>query len=188
MTTLPPVEQFRQGWERLAGQAYVLADWEHAAAAAARLLHERQVRRVALAGLEPAVERLLPPQLWGLGIVILDWHDPSQSVAALAQADAGLTMPQWAIAETGTLIEVVRDDAARLVSTLPRIHVAFLPAQRIVADFDTALQAVRDVSHEGGPLAVTLISGPSRTGDIELRHVLGVHGPHEVHAFIVTGA
>jgi L-lactate dehydrogenase complex protein LldG len=166
----------------------VLPDWERAAEAAAGLLQQRQVRRVALARLETPLERLLPPRLWGLGIEILDWHDSARTVGVLAQAEAGLTMPRWAIAETGTLIEVARDDADRLVSTLPRIHVAFLPAQQIVADFNTALAAVRQVSEEAGPLAVTLISGPSRTGDIELRHVLGVHGPHEVHVFIVTGA
>lgn len=72
----------------------------------------------------------------------------------------------------------------RLLSLLPKVHFAVLPADRIVATLGDALAAARGA---GGapPRALTLITGPSRTADIELTLVVGVHGPKELHVLLV---
>jgi L-lactate dehydrogenase complex protein LldG len=99
----------------------------------------------------------------------------------LAHIPVGLTGAEAAIAESGTLVLRKRPRRSSLASLLPPVHVALLPASRIVADMVSyfeqvgdAAALIRDTSN------LTFITGPSRTGDIEQVLTLGVHGPKEL--------
>ncbi|HEY2863737.1 MAG TPA: lactate utilization protein C [Casimicrobiaceae bacterium] len=98
----------------------------------------------------------------------------------------GITGAFCAIAETGTL--VLLSGAATPTGTmlLPDTHVAVVSAARIVAGMEEAFALIRE---ECGilPRAVNMVSGPSRTGDIEQTIVLGAHGPYRVHILVVGG-
>ena len=69
---------------------------------------------------------------------------------------------------------------------LPETHVAVVAASQIVAHYEDAFARMRE---ERGtpPRAMNLVSGPSRTGDIEQTIVLGAHGPYRVHLVLVEG-
>jgi L-lactate dehydrogenase complex protein LldG len=96
-------------------------------------------------------------------------------------------MAAFAIAETGTLVEFTTNDATRLVSTLPRVHIGVCRADAIVETLKDAAVLMRDFYTENPKGAVvTFISGPSRTGDIEMRLTLGVHGPEVAHAVVLV--
>ena len=86
------------------------------------------------------------------------------------------------IAETGTL--VIPGGAGRplTASLLPGIHIAVLRAADILLSLE---QAIRLPQVASAP-ATVLVTGPSRTGDIEMTLTIGVHGPKEVHVFIVN--
>ena len=102
---------------------------------------------------------------------------------ALLGADVGLTEAQHAVAETGTLVLASDREDHRLVSLVPTAHVALLPASRILSTLDEALSAVR--RGVGVPTAVTFVTGPSRTADIELSLVVGVHGPRQLTVILI---
>jgi L-lactate utilization protein LutC len=104
--------------------------------------------------------------------------------AALVEADVGVTLAQHGIAETGTLILESSAERHRLVSLLPAVHIALLPATAILGTLGEALTAVRDESGAVRARAITFITGPSRTADIELTLVVGVHGPKELHVIL----
>ena len=104
------------------------------------------------------------------------------SFGSLLDADAGLTSCQLAIGETGTLLLDSSAERHRLVSLLPRLHIALCRADQIVA---TLGEALARIGEEGPPPTVTLVTGPSRTADIELELVVGVHGPEELHVLLV---
>ena len=89
-----------------------------------------------------------------------------------------------AIAETGTMVIVSGAQTPTASILLPETHVAVVPAQRIVAGMEDAFALLR---RERGalPRAVNMVSGPSRTGDIEQTIVLGAHGPFRVHILVV---
>ncbi len=111
-------------------------------------------------------------------------HDAPR--AELLAADAGVTMAQWGIAETGTLVLVSACEQHRLASLLPPLHVALLPVDRLLGGFDEALAVLRGPA--AGPPAsrtITFVTGPSRTADIELELVVGVHGPKALHVLLV---
>lgn len=95
----------------------------------------------------------------------------------------GITGAQSAIAETGTIVLSTRKGRAQFVSLTPEIHFVVLRSSDIVKNISQALQIpeVRRAS------VTTLISGPSRTADIEMTLTLGVHGPREVHVFCLEG-
>ena len=99
-----------------------------------------------------------------------------------ALADIGLTEPFAAIASTGTLVQRSDDEGGRGASLLPRVHVALLSAGRIVASSADVLRAIAD---RPLPANVALITGPSRTGDIEMILTMGVHGPLRVHIVLI---
>jgi L-lactate dehydrogenase complex protein LldG len=96
-------------------------------------------------------------------------------------ADAG-------IAESGTLVLRSGAGRGRLASLLAPVHIAVLRSAQIVRGLGAALALLQsrygpDVFADSSNL--TLITGPSRTGDIELTLTLGVHGPREIHVVLI---
>jgi L-lactate dehydrogenase complex protein LldG len=103
-----------------------------------------------------------------------------------AQAQAGLTGATIAAAETGSVLVQSGLGMPLSASLLPEIHVIILHEEQIKASVAEALQTID--SHGGLPAALALISGPSRTADIEMTLTIGVHGPREVHVFCLPGS
>jgi len=79
----------------------------------------------------------------------------------------------WGLANTGTLVQDSTRAEQRLVSTLPAIHIALIATERILADLPAVLTKVKP--EQSGYIA--MITGPSRTSDIERVLTIGVHGP-----------
>ena len=98
-----------------------------------------------------------------------------------SQSLVGITMADWGVAQTGTLICDSSDAAQRLASTLPEIHIAVLPASRIVPGMATALSRIDPRRSR----FIAAITGPSRTADIERVLTIGVHGPKRLIILIV---
>src|SRR5687767_9721020 len=104
----------------------------------------------------------------------------------LFTVDVGITSAQAGIAETGTLVLDSSAERNRLVSLVPPIHIAILDASKIFLTLGETLAALQ-AGDELSP-AITFITGPSRTADIELTLTLGVHGPQELYVIINEGA
>ena len=88
-----------------------------------------------------------------------------------------------AVAETGTLMLVSGPRTPTTLNFLPDTHIAVVRADQVVATYEDGWDRLR----ADGPLprAVNFITGPSRTGDIEQRIVLGAHGPRRLHIVVV---
>jgi L-lactate dehydrogenase complex protein LldG len=89
------------------------------------------------------------------------------------EADVGLTVAPFALAETGTIGVTSGNKHSRLVSLLPEVHIALLPRDRLLPD----LIAWERVRPRRLPAQLVLVSGPSKTADIEQTLVVGAHGP-----------
>jgi len=97
--------------------------------------------------------------------------------------DAGVTEVDYAVAESGTLVIRHRPEHNRAISLVPFVHVAILQPKNFLPDL---IDLMDRLTKEGTGSGVTLISGPSKTADIELNVVTGVHGPNIVKAFILS--
>jgi L-lactate dehydrogenase complex protein LldG len=97
--------------------------------------------------------------------------------------DAGITSTRGGIAETGSLILWPSADEPRLMSLVPPIHIAVLYASELYGTFHEAMLAQR--WHEKMPTNALLVSGPSKTADIEQTLAYGVHGPKELIVLII---
>jgi L-lactate dehydrogenase complex protein LldG len=95
--------------------------------------------------------------------------------------DVGVSTAQAAIAETGTLVLDSACERHRLVSLVPPVHIAIINASSIVETLSDALTLLQ--KKEISP-AITFITGPSRTADIELTLAIGVHGPQELYVIV----
>ena len=113
-----------------------------------------------------------------------DWHvvgrDEGDLRAFCASADVGLSGVSAALAETGSLVVESGNGKSRLATLLPPIHVALVPESRLTTDLFTW-----SAQREGGIATnVTVISGPSKTADIEFTLTLGAHGPKRLIAIL----
>ena len=106
----------------------------------------------------------------------------------MRQAGLGLTGADYAIAETGSLVILPRRGLSRLVSLVPPVHLALVRPEEVLESLDD-LFLLRRLEHRqnGGDLGsyLNFITGPSRTADIEMTIVQGVHGPREVHMVLL---
>ena len=122
-------------------------------------------------------------------IAALDWRAAGVEIAVREARDTdlvGITGAFCAIAETGTLMTMSGRDTPSTVSLLPETHIAVVRKSRIVRGMEEAWQLMRD-ELGAPPRAVSFISGPSRTADIEQTVTLGAHGPYRVHVVLVGG-
>jgi L-lactate utilization protein LutC len=106
--------------------------------------------------------------------------------SALLEAHVGVTSAEYGIAETGTLVLLSGASQQRLISLLPPVHVCLLNPSRIEARMGDLLSRVSAAFGPGPtpPRAVTFITGPSCTADIEQTLVRGMHGPRELHVLL----
>ncbi len=103
--------------------------------------------------------------------------------AACATTAVGITSADYALSDTGTMVMIASPAEARLVSLLPPVHVAVFPASRMLTGLDELFTLIPDPARITS--SMVMITGPSRTADIEQILVRGVHGPGEVHVVIV---
>jgi L-lactate utilization protein LutC len=101
---------------------------------------------------------------------------------ASVQADLGVTSAVAAIATTGTLVQDSHVTGGRTASLLPPVHLCVLPVARIVP---TSAEVLRHLGRQALPSNIVLITGPSRSGDIEQTMALGVHGPPVVEIAVL---
>ncbi len=134
----------------------------------------------AVASDEPAA-RDAANRLCALGVDVVEALGPGDAAAA----DLGITGASAAIAATGTVVVDCSSAGARWASLLPRVHLCIVAAAEVVA---TPADVLRRLAGPAArlPANLVLISGPSRTGDIEQLLTLGVHGPVGLHV-VVTG-
>lgn len=160
---------------------------------------ERFVERAQAVGAEvihaehPALAGLIAHHTSSVGVrSVVIWEDELLVPVAAAlraaaisvtdrpeQADAGITTADFAIAETGTVVLAASQGRPRATSLVPPRHIVVLSAQRITDTIFDLLPRLGSL-----PSALTFITGPSRTADIELTPVRGVHGPVAVTVFI----
>jgi L-lactate dehydrogenase complex protein LldG len=110
----------------------------------------------------------------------------SSGFESLYRVDAGLTDVQAAIAETGSLVCASGPDLRRGLSLVPPVHLAIVRRSDIVPDLIDFFAGLTGQGAAGSlPSNMVLITGPSKTADIEGVLVTGVHGPREVHVLLI---
>ena len=98
----------------------------------------------------------------------------------------GITGVDYAVAETGTCVLLPRKGLSRLVSLLPPAHVAVVEKGQVLPSLDELFTLRRrEFLHENLGSYMNLITGPSRSADIEYQLITGVNGPGEVHMILV---
>ena len=95
---------------------------------------------------------------------------------AAADALIGITQAEWALADTGTLVQDQTSVDQRLASSLVNIHIALVPTNSILPDKIALLARI----NPGTSRYIAFITGPSRTADIERVLTIGVHGPERL--------
>jgi len=99
-------------------------------------------------------------------------------------ASIGITAAAWGIAESATIVQLTRPGQPRSTSLVPSIHIAVLELANLVATLAEAYALIRQEPDLG---SLVLISGPSKTADIEGTMVHGAHGPRAMHLIVLTG-
>ncbi|CAB1059758.1 hypothetical protein D1BOALGB6SA_4523 [Olavius sp. associated proteobacterium Delta 1] len=182
------VQQFQKKHESLAGIVHLVTGMSEAADKVFSILQEKATTKVALSEFPEEFGQKLDQQIADKGMDVL--RPPFNNTdlpAAFDTIQAGISWSDFAIAETGAIVEFTTDDSLRLVTALPLVHISLLRASDLVTTLMEAAVPIR-IFYEKNPLNanVSFISGPSRTADIEMRLILGVHGPAETHVIIVN--
>jgi L-lactate utilization protein LutC len=109
--------------------------------------------------------------------------DREELRALCAAADIGITSADYALADTGTLVMLSSPQEARMISLLPPAHIAVVPRERILTGLDELFSVLPNPAEASS--SMVLITGPSRTADIEQILVRGVHGPGQISVVVV---
>lgn len=172
------IDLFVQKFENLGGKSLRVRD----AAAVVPAIADLLAQKSAVASNSPFLRKC---GITGLPQVHTGFTECEELKQACAGADIGITSVDYALAATGTFVMLSSRNEARLISLLPPAHIAIFPRSLILANLDELLSIVprpADVTS-----SMVLITGPSRTADIEQILVRGVHGPGEIYAVIVDG-
>ena len=157
--------------ESLGGHTQRVGNRAQLETALSALVESEKVRRGVLwSTLGSEVEGILQQ----LGVEIVSPHADKRSLAA---CDLGVTGVDAALAQTGTLVLRSSSEQPGLVSLLPRVHLAIFRPAVLCPDLSQLFATVKYDKH------LVLVSGPSRTADIEKTLALGVHGPKELYVW-----
>jgi L-lactate utilization protein LutC len=182
-----PAARFADELRAAGGQPYLVPDAGAAIATILDLVKGHSPRRVLLGpgafldtlGLADALRVL------EVDVERVENLTPATSREAFFAADLAISGVHYVIAETGTVVVEARPNEPRSLSLLAPVHIVVAHSGQLLPDLFDLFEPDRGGGSERLPSCLSLITGPSKTGDIELRLVTGVHGPGELHVVLV---
>ena len=169
----PLAQVFRAGLEKVAGTMSEIASLDDVPEAVAGYL----------AGHGVALEAAVAPSLGAL-----DWSAAgiSASIGSTRGEDlTGISLAWRGVAENGSLVLLSGPENPTSLNFLPDHHLVVLRSDDLVPYLEHVWSALREQGEKGWPRTVNVITGPSRTADIELTIQLGAHGPRSLHVLLV---
>ena len=145
--------------------------------ALASLVHEQAIRKATLWQTAELEALGVGRALQKLGVELISPHADKH---ALADCDLGVTGADAAFPETGTLLLRSAPERPRMVSLVPRIHLALITPNILLPDLSQGFERVKAEGY------FVFITGPSRTADIEMTVTIGVHGPKALYVWNLT--
>ena len=170
------IERFSSALEKLSGETHIVPSPEAARALVVELISGKS----AVASNSHYLRECGIASLPG---VFTGYTDRDELRDACAAVDIGISSADYILADTGSLVTIASPEEARLVSLLPPVHIAVFPRERILTGLDELFTRVPNPAEVSS--SMVLITGSSRTADIEQILIKGVHGPGMVHAVIV---
>lgn len=138
-------------------------------------------------GLTPLLTQTLPQH----DIAVYTWSNEKSREQNFAEANisrVGLVFSEYALAESGTVVLYSAEGAGKAVGLLPHAFVAIIPKSSLLLRMTQLSQLFRQRVEAGEllPHAIDYVSGPSNSADIEMKLVVGVHGPVEATYIVLT--
>ena len=170
------IAMFSAALEELSGKAHLAGSADEARSRVASLIEGKS----AVASNAPFLRECGVTDLAG---VATGFTDEGRLREACAAAEVGITSADYALADTGSLVLLSSAEEARLVSLLPPIHIAVAPRDRLLTGLDELFTVLPNPAKLTSSMVI--ITGSSRTADIEQILVKGVPGPGMVHVVLV---
>jgi len=170
--------------KELHAEPFLLANEAETVAVLREIFSKIGCKSVVLAGLPPQVRSLARSASEGISCHEVEQLRGSEAARTIAQANAGITWAEYGVADRGAVLEVVYDDAVKLASCLPLNHIVVLSSKKMLAGLAEAMVEAGKIIHsspESRKPVISFISGPSKTGDIEMQLLYGVHGPNALY-------
>jgi len=104
---------------------------------------------------------------------------------AFREAHIGITRCEFLIARLGSAMVSSRLNPGRRIVVYPEVHLILAFSSQLVPDLKQALAGIKKKYRDNYPSMISIISGPSRTADIEKTLVMGAHGPKELYVFLI---
>jgi L-lactate dehydrogenase complex protein LldG len=177
-----PPARFFEELEALGGHGKRVEDLEEAREYVLDLAREREAKLLVRWDAEFLDELGADEPLREAGVEVALWREAVDLRKIAGRADIGLSSATWAIAETGSLVLEHGPGQGRSVTLLPPTYVAILPVDKVLR---TVPEAIQRYTGNTLPANVCFHTGPSRSGDIEMSLVVGMHGPGDVHVILV---
>ena len=181
------IKLFQTEIESLGGKAYVASSSADVSNIISDIAARSNSRLAVKQRLGIRDEDKITRELMKRGVSVTELDASSFPIEMLSKTDLAITQCDMVIAQTGTLVIRTARDEERLMSCLARVHVAVVPAGKILKNISDATPYLREHLSNEENCTISLVSGPSRTADIEMKHILGVHGPQEVHVIVIAG-
>lgn len=179
---IPPndlLQRFATELAALKGELLQASTWAEAQAHLGRMAEESQFVRI-VATPHPDIRQACGSVV---ARTLTGDHDCGPN---LAQADLGITPCDCLVARTGSIVLTSRSGFGRSLSVLPPAHLVVARRSQLVADLSDAFRLLRSWHGAMWPSMMTIISGPSRTADIEKILVLGAHGPRKLMVLLLN--
>lgn len=178
------VNNFLKIWQSLGGKGVSAQTTEEAVQVLKEWFGEQPPQAIVTWNELPVMARGCIDQLGWQTRAYSDFSDRSVRIDAIGKTELGITGADYGIAQSGTLVMKSNPKRGRAVSLVPPRHLSFIAGSMIHDGLDQVLEELSKTGET--PAAIDLISGPSRTSDIEMDLSIGVHGPIEVYVIVMT--
>lgn len=177
-------EQFTTSFEKVGGKVFIAKDDREISQQILQICTSEAAKKIMLWN-HPGLTALSPMLSGENRFEIRLNHDElskEELLESMENVTVGITWTDYAVAETGSLVLLSAPGKSRSVSLLPDTHIAVLPLQRL---YSTRVEVFKLLTPQMKHFrSVTLISGPSKTGDIDGKLNVGVHGPKKVFVIL----